>query len=63
MANAGGINPEGCAAALKQILGEKSKDLKIAVVTGDNLIDRVGFMNMVSNGGVFSVKLSYHCSS
>ena len=43
VANAGGINPEGCAASLKQVLGEKSKDLKIAVVTGDNLIDRVGF--------------------
>lgn len=41
VANAGGINPAGCAAALKHLLGEKSKDLNIAVVTGDNLIDRV----------------------
>ena len=41
MANAGGINPEGCAAALKQVLGDHAKGLNIAVVTGDNLMDKV----------------------
>ena len=41
MANAGGINPEDCAAALKQVLEDYAKGLNIAVVTGDNLMDKV----------------------
>ncbi|KAF6036475.1 hypothetical protein EB796_005215 [Bugula neritina] len=44
VANAGGINPHGCAAALKQVLGDKADSLKIAVVTGDNLIERLDEM-------------------
>jgi len=39
VANAGGINPEGCAAALRKALGESAAGVKIAVITGDNLIE------------------------
>lgn len=41
IANAGGINPHGCAAALKQVLGDRASELKLAVITGDNLMPHV----------------------
>lgn len=43
IANAGGVNVEGCAAAVREvasILGLSGK-LKIGVVTGDNIVDRI----------------------
>ncbi|KAK8748133.1 hypothetical protein OTU49_016330 [Cherax quadricarinatus] len=40
LSNAGGINPEGCAIALRQAAGKSGVDLKVAVVTGDNLMPR-----------------------
>src|SRR5258708_28824318 len=42
-ANAGGVNVEGCAAAVREVareLGLAGK-LKIGIVTGDNIIDRI----------------------
>lgn len=36
--NAGGVNPLGCAAALQEVVMKAKLDLKIAVVTGDDLI-------------------------
>ncbi|KAL7630844.1 UNVERIFIED_CONTAM: hypothetical protein RMT77_018869 [Armadillidium vulgare] len=38
ISNAGGINPEGCAEALQNVSKKSGVDLKIAVVSGDNLI-------------------------
>ncbi|XP_045599846.1 uncharacterized protein [Procambarus clarkii] len=40
LSNAGGINPEGCAAALRQAAGKAGVDLKVAVITGDDLMPR-----------------------
>ena len=39
--NAGGINPKACRAALMAVLSEAGIDLKIAVVEGDDLSDKV----------------------
>ncbi len=39
--NAGGINPQGAAAALRQIADEQGIDLKVAVVEGDNLMSQL----------------------
>jgi len=38
VSNAGGVNPEGCAAALAVLAKEQGIDLKIAVITGDDVM-------------------------
>src|SRR4051812_39952108 len=39
IANAGGVNPQGCAAAVRAVANEQGLDLKIAVVDGDDITD------------------------
>jgi acyclic terpene utilization AtuA family protein len=41
VANAGGVNPKACAAAVKVMAGERGHRLKIGVVTGDDLLGRL----------------------
>jgi hypothetical protein len=41
VANAGGVNPRACAAAVKVMAGERGHRLKIGVVTGDDLLGRL----------------------
>ncbi|GFX19276.1 uncharacterized protein TNCV_3014161 [Trichonephila clavipes] len=41
VANAGGINPHSCANALKAVAKKLNVDLKIAVVTGDDLLPQL----------------------
>lgn len=38
VSNAGGVNPQGCAAALRALAAEQGVDVKIAVVTGDDVL-------------------------
>ena len=38
VSNAGGVNPEGCAEALRALAKELSVEVKIAVVTGDDVM-------------------------
>ncbi len=39
--NAGGLNTNSCAEAVKTVIEQSGLDLKVATVTGDNLIERV----------------------
>ena len=42
VANAGGVNPEACAAAVREVLGKhEAKSVRIGVVTGDDLLPRL----------------------
>nr|XP_056711029.1 uncharacterized protein LOC130482339 [Euleptes europaea] len=41
VSNAGGVNPVACAAALQQVAKKADVDMKIAVVTGDDLMGEV----------------------
>lgn len=40
IANAGGINPAACGSAARALIESKGLDLKVAVITGDDLMDR-----------------------
>ncbi|XP_077156161.1 uncharacterized protein LOC143819020 [Paroedura picta] len=57
VSNAGGINPLSCAAALQQVAKKADVDMKIAVVTGDDLISEVNNIKKtvqeVENGRLF----------
>ena len=39
LSNAGGVNPEACAEAIRELIKEQKLDLKVAVILGDDLID------------------------
>ena len=40
LSNAGGVNPEACAESIRELIAEQKLDLKVAVVLGDDLVDR-----------------------
>jgi hypothetical protein len=42
VSNAGGLNPAGCAAALRRLCDAMGVPLRIAVIEGDDVLDRVG---------------------
>ena len=41
ISNAGGVNPEACAQAIRDCVAQAGLDLKVAVITGDDLLPRV----------------------
>jgi acyclic terpene utilization AtuA family protein len=42
IANAGGVNPPSCATAIQGVAKKRGKSLRIGVVTGDDLLPRLG---------------------
>lgn len=48
VANAGGVNPPACAAAILHMAGERGQSLRVGVVTGDDLLPRL--QQLVSSG-------------
>ncbi len=55
VSNAGGVNPEGCAAALQEAARKADVDLSVAVVTGDDLMDQV----LLSMSAIGTLPVSY----
>lgn len=57
ISNAGGINPLACAAALQEVAKKADVDLKIAVVTGDDLMSEVLYflLRLSSTGEIILV--------
>ena len=41
VSNAGGVNPEACTTALLEAAQEQGVELKVAMVTGDEFINKV----------------------
>lgn len=46
ISNAGGVNPQACATAVRELISKQGLNLKVAVVTGDDLLARApAFVN------------------
>jgi hypothetical protein len=54
ISNAGGVNPRSCARALEAKLAEAGIKMKIAVVLGDDLLDRAGELRAAGTREMFS---------
>ncbi len=54
IANAGGMNPQGCAAAIEAYLQERGVALKVGYVAGDNVLDQAEAMAAAGVTDMFS---------
>jgi Acyclic terpene utilisation family protein AtuA len=56
VSNAGGVNPQGCADALAALAAEQGIDLKIAVVTGDDVMPLLSALREGADQGAAPVR-------
>lgn len=54
ISNAGGVNPAACGAAVRELVKNAGLDLKVAVVAGDDLLDRAQELASGSYAEMFS---------
>lgn len=54
ISNAGGVNPEACAAAVRALIADRGLDLKVAAITGDDLVARKEEIAKQGFGEMFS---------
>lgn len=54
VSNAGGVNPEACAAAVRALIADRGLDLKVAAITGDDLVARKDDLARQSLAEMFS---------
>ena len=48
ISNAGGVNPKACGGAVRALVTERGLDLRVAVITGDDLMPRIGKFGSVT---------------
>ncbi|MDG1064706.1 MAG: DUF1446 domain-containing protein [Luminiphilus sp.] len=56
ISNAGGVNPEACAKAIRECVSEAGLDLKVAVIVGDDLLPRVEELSVGGAREMFSAE-------
>jgi hypothetical protein len=54
ISNAGGVNPEACGDALREVIAAGGLDLKVVVVTGDDLLDQLDTIEAAGGAEMFS---------
>ncbi len=54
ISNAGGVNPLACGQLLRALIKEQNLDLKVAIITGDNLVENVDLINASNPVDMFS---------
>ena len=54
ISNAGGVNPEACADALRAVISEAGLDLKVVVITGDDLLNDLDRLEAMNASEMFS---------
>ena len=54
ISNAGGVNPEACGDALRAVISEAGLDLKVVVVTGDDLLNDLDRLETMNTSEMFS---------
>ena len=54
ISNAGGVNPEACGEALRAVISEAGLDLKVVVITGDDLLNDLDRLEAMNTAEMFS---------
>jgi len=54
ISNAGGVNPEACGDALRAVISEAGLDLKVIVITGDDLLNDLDRLEAMNASEMFS---------
>ena len=54
ISNAGGVNPEACGDALRAVISEAGLDLKVVVVTGDDVLNDLDRLEAMNTSEMFS---------